>query len=133
MNVGYADEVVEAVWLTVTQPEAGYTIECMPTLELDVLKFLQGKREIHGENMLGPFQPFPVGGKQTVSKCFVFYPKPGAPGTKPILVVPGRHHFTLSVRTAGNTSHRPMLTTGRNLDANAVKDYLAGLTVWLSA
>jgi hypothetical protein len=70
INGGYGHGIVEWVALKVSSPES--TKLYTPVAEINYEKFIQGKRILHAENIIGTFTSFILGSKEAVHHSILF-------------------------------------------------------------
>ncbi|MFQ5799620.1 MAG: hypothetical protein ACE5H0_13135, partial [Bacteroidota bacterium] len=76
INRGYGDDIIE--WIAVkTTNERNRVVKLLtPIVEIDFQKLLQGRRRLHAENVIGPFAPFHLAAKTSITKTIVFDQEP---------------------------------------------------------
>lgn len=99
VNNGYGSGVIEGLTLKI-EPATGakaYT----PVAEVDYQKFISGKRVLHAENMLGAFNSFRLGSRDSLKKNVLFTQELNSPRYPYQDWSPGKHVFSLFIMHSG--------------------------------
>jgi hypothetical protein len=72
LNLGYGEGVIEGLAVKAVFCKTGQAKLYTPVAEIDIEKFIQGRRRLHAENALGAFAPFPLHSKEVVKKHILF-------------------------------------------------------------
>ena len=75
INQGYGEGIVESLAIKVIHTESKIVKLYSPLLEIDIQKFLQGKRRLHAENIIEEFAAFPLNSKEAVKNILYFHKK----------------------------------------------------------
>lgn len=72
INRGYGEGIVESLAVKAVLGKTQETKLYTPVTEVDMMKFIQGKRRLHAENTLGTFAAFPLDTKAALKKYILF-------------------------------------------------------------
>lgn len=129
VNTGYAEGIVEWVALKLVHTADGDFSVLHPTLELDLLKFWQGRRYVHADNLIGTFTSFPIESKKVVVKSILFTAPDGA---KPFTLVEGEYRFDIYVKSSNARKARVLHSFKYTVSDQNLSSYVSGKTLALS-
>jgi hypothetical protein len=130
-NAGHAGGIVEWVALRVThQDHADHSVLLSPVAEVDMQRFIQGRRRLTEENCIEPFSGFALDARRSLSKFIVFDVAERARGA-PLHLQCGRYYFELFVKASN--ARRPKLERSFEhvLEEKHLADYRDDLAVYL--
>ena len=96
VNTGYAEGVIEWVAVKLVRIADGHFTVLHPTLEIDQLKFWQGRHYLHADNIIGTFASFPMESKKVVVKSILFSVQEG----QTLDLVEGEYRFNIYVKAS---------------------------------
>ena len=122
LNKGYAEGIIEKIFVKVLD-DGGIVKFYRPTIEIDYIKYIQGKRRLHGDNVISQFSSFPLHSKQSLNKYLVFqnlgHPKyPITPWKI------GNYKFEVFVKTSYRKKAKLMKKLPFTLDEEGLNNYL---------
>ena len=130
VNEGYGSGIVEGLTLKV---ETGSNAKIYtPVAEVDYAKFITGRRAIHGDNMLGAFNVFPLGPRATVKKCILFAQEQASARYPFSDWAPGQHVFRLYMKHSAATTPAVVGEVTNQLSPELLASYQAGTSCSLS-
>ena len=129
VNAGYAEGVIEWVALKFLPSTNGEEFVCGPVGEVDLVKFIQGRRHLHPENMLGPFLPFPLESKKSIGKAVLFSPEP-SDGAQRVLI-PDDYRMDVYLKASGRAPVK-MISVERALTPKLIADFAAGGSIFVA-
>jgi hypothetical protein len=130
INKGYGSGVIEGLTLKVeTETNAKiYT----PVLEVDYQKLISGKRALHAENILGAFNFFALGSRESIKKHIVFSQEENS-GRYPFSPwSPGKHVFRLFIKHTGSRAPVEVCSVTNDISEKLTTDYKAGTSASLN-
>ena len=116
INRGYGPGIIESVYLQVLTPGDDEAIRYDVHLEIDLSRFIQDRRYLHAENLVGPFLPFKLAGKDTVTKTLTFVP----PKHQKMKIAAGTYMFAVVARCRGKD--HPLFSYAFKLDEEVLTD-----------
>lgn len=123
VNAGYAEGVIEWVALKFVPTDGGEPFICDPVAEIDLVKYIQGRRHLHAENILGGFLPFPLESKKSLAKAILFSPQQTTERVREIVRAEYRMDVYLK---AANRRPVKILTVEKALSAKLLEDFANG-------
>jgi hypothetical protein len=132
LNRGYGEDIVEWVAVRAMNRDDGTVRLLTPLLEIDFQKFLQGRRVLRPEYMLGPFAPFAMQSKSSVTKTILFDQELNNAKYKVTNWTPGNYQFQIFVKLASAPSSKPALTVEHRLTEQILNNYFSGTGSHLS-
>jgi hypothetical protein len=130
INTGYAEGVIEWVAIKLTYITDGQFSILEPVVEVDLIKFLQGKRYLHAESTLGQFASFPLESKKVVSKAILFAASPDKPS---FTLVEGKYRFDVYVKSSSVDKAELLHSFNQEFTKDLLTKYLAGSSIMLSS
>jgi len=123
INSGYSDAVVD--WVAVAaRAETGERIYLLPGGELVWPEFYKTRFVVTPETPKSLFTAFLVPARSSKVKAIIFDSK--LPGPRPILSVPGKHRFTLYVKTVSWKDVRALASFEREISQEHFAEVEAG-------
>jgi len=124
INQGYGHGIVEWVALKVHGPDG--TKLYTPVAEINYEKFLQGKRQLHSENISGAFGPFILGSKEA-SKHFILLAQAENNPKYPFKEWrEGKYRFEVWVKTSNDSRPRAMHIREWDIPQRMIDAYFRG-------
>jgi hypothetical protein len=130
INKGYGSGVIEGLTLKV-ETEANAKIYT-PVLEVDYQKLISGKRALHAENILGTFNLFALGGRESIKKHIVFSQEENSVRYPFSPWSPGKHVFRLFIKHTGSRAPVEVCRVTKEISEKLIADYKAGTSVSLN-
>ncbi len=131
VNTGYAEGIIEWVALKFVPTVGGEEFVCDPIAEIDLTKFLQGRRHLHAENILGAFLPFPLESKKSIGKAILFSPQLSA-DEQPRLFVLGEYRMDVYLKASSESVPQKMLSVEKALTPKLIQDFRAGGSIFVN-
>lgn len=130
INEGHGAGVIEGLTLKVESDKSVkiYT----PVLKVDYQKFFSGKHTLHDENILGAFNFFPLGSRETLKKSIAFTQEEKSTRYPFSAWSPGPHVFRLYLKHSNLTSPIEVGAITKEIKSEMLTDYKAGLSISLS-
>ena len=130
VNEGYGSGIVEGLTLKV---ETGANAKIyIPVAEVDYAKFITGRRAVHGDNILGAFNVFPLGPRATVKKCILFAQEMNSARYPFTDWAPGQHVFRLYVKHSAVSAPVVVGEVTNQLSPELLASYQVGTSSSLS-
>lgn len=130
MNKGHGSGVIEGLTLKVELGESAkiYT----PVVEVDLQKFMSGKHALHGENVLGAFNLFPIGARESMKKHIVFSQEETSKRYPFSSWTPGKYVFRLFAKHTGSRSPVDMGNIEMVISDKMLSEYKTGTSTSLA-
>lgn len=129
-NAGHAGGVIEWVALRVTtQADADRPVLMSPVAEVDMQRFIQGRRCLT-EECIEPFTGFALDARRSASK-FILFDVAERARCDPLGLQPGRHYFELFVKASNARQPKLERSFAHVLEQKHLDDYRDDLAVYL--
>lgn len=124
INEGYGHGIVEWVALKIYSSDGIklYT----PIAEVNYEKFLQGKRILHAENILGPFSPFILGSKEATRHSILFSQEDKNIEYPFKEWIPNKYKYELWVKVEGENRAQPIFKREWEITQQMIDRYFNG-------
>jgi hypothetical protein len=130
INEGHGSGIIEGLTLEI---ESGKTVKVYtPVLKVDYQKFFSGKRTLHDENLLGAFNVFPLGSRETLKKSIAFTQEEKSTRYPFSTWSPGPHVFRLYLKHSGRTLRIEVGAITKEINSEMLADYKAGVSISLT-
>ncbi len=129
VNTGYAEGVVEWIALKLVRTADGQFAVLHPTLEIDQLKFWQGRHYLHADNTIGTFSSFPLESKKVIVKSILFVIPEGKP---PFALAEGEYRFDIYVKASNMKRAKVLHSFKYTFSDEFLSEYVSGKTVHFS-
>jgi hypothetical protein len=124
INDGHGSGVIEGLTLKI---ETGANAKVYtPVAEIDYAKFLSGRRIVHAENMRHTFNPFVLGARATVNRCFLFVQENASTRYPFTDWAPGKHVFRLYMKHSAASSPTVVGQVSNTISPELLAGYQAG-------
>ncbi len=127
LNDGNRTSVIE--WIAVKVTGNNLTKLYTPITIVDYEKFLQGKRNVHGENIKAQFSEFAVMSKQMKEMAIVFSQELGNEKFKPSIWSPGKYEFNIFIKYQDSVLPKLHKTFEMQMTSNTLGTLLGGTTI----
>ena len=131
VNDGLSGGVVDQLAMHITQ-ENGRTHRYIPVIEIDMQKFVRGKRKLHASNFGQIWLPFHLKAGESLVKTLMFVPGSNKQ-YPPAKWQPGKHNFTIYMTTATGREQEPEAASSFSYSINSktLHEVSKGITVSL--
>jgi|ERR1051326_644034 hypothetical protein len=128
INTGYAEGVIEWVAVKLVRRTDRQSAVLHPTLEVDMLKFWQGKHYLHADNTIGLFTSFPLESKKVVVKAILFTVPTAA---EPFSLSEGEYRFDIYLKASIAKRAKVMHSLTYTFSEQFLTEYISGKTMVL--
>ncbi|MEI8225889.1 MAG: hypothetical protein WCG82_08170 [Bacteroidota bacterium] len=129
-NTGNRSGVIEDVILEIKKTTTNEIHLYSPIVEVDLQKYINGKRALHAENIISPnFSPFSLNGNESCIKSILFTQDEGIKGFPGLPTKAGKYVICVLVKVAGKNYKREFEF---NVDFNekVINDYNNGSSIY---
>jgi hypothetical protein len=130
LNDGYGTGVIEGLTLKI-EGEGGTKVYT-PVAEIDYQKFISGKRALHAENLLGAFNLFRLGSRESMKKHILFSQEEHSQRYPFTQWKPGKYIFRLFAKHTGSASPVEISSVTHGLSQEVLGAYKKGMGASLS-
>lgn len=123
INDGYGEGVVKWVAVKLEAPGLDTPAVMGPVTEVDLQQFLQHRRHLHAENMLGAFAPFRLEAKEATAKALLFTEEGD---NEPRQVDPGTWNFSVHLMTSAKDKPIEMISFSHEITDDILDNFIAG-------
>ena len=131
INTGYAEGVIEWVALKLVPSDGGDSFVYEPSLEIDLMKFTQGRRGLHADSTIGAFHPFPLESKKSVNEPILCLPR-AAPDGKVTQLPTGTYRMDICLEASNASALQLMLSIDEAITPKLLGDFAAGGSIFVT-
>lgn len=132
INRGYGEGIVENLAVKAVLIKTQETKLYTPIAEIDMVKFLQGKRKLHAENLLGSLSAFPMDAKAALKK-FVLFSQAEDNENYPFSTwEAGKYRFEIYAKTSARREPRKLAEFEYEITQEIIDSYFSGSSHYLS-
>ncbi len=125
VNTGYGAGLIEGLTIKV-QGATGVKVYA-PLAEVDFQKYISGKRALHADNIIGTFNVFRLGARESVKKYVLFSQQENSTRYPFNAWTPGSHEFVLYAKHSASAHPTVLASINYEISANVLSSYKSGV------
>lgn len=132
LNTGYAGGIVEAIAIKVIDDQGNVKLYT-PIAEIDFMQFIQGRRQLHADNIAGTFSAFPIHAKQSLKKHILFSQEEKSAKYPFNQWKPGKHKFELYLKASQWRKPKKLSQFECEINAKVLSEYARGTSTHIAS
>lgn len=132
INRGYGEGIVESLAVKAVFCNTQETKLYTAVVEIDMMKFIQGRRKLHAENTLGSFAAFHLDAKAALKKYILFTQEEQNENFPFSSWEAGKYRFEIYTKTSASRKPHKVTEFEREITQEILDSYFSGTSQYLS-